>query len=59
MKWLDDAAKYLLIAGGLNWGTITFFNYNFVTALLGAGIAPIVGGAVGIAAVMEIVKLFK
>jgi len=62
MAILDTIALILVIVGGLNWGSIGLFDYNFVTALLGGPesmIADIVFIAVGIAALWCITLLFK
>lgn len=34
MKILKTLALILLIIGGLNWGSVGLFNYNFVAILL-------------------------
>jgi uncharacterized membrane protein YuzA (DUF378 family) len=57
---LDMVAKILLIVGGLNWG-LFIFGVNLVEIIsFGVGIiANIVYALVAIAAVIELVKLFK
>ena len=37
MKLLDVPAAIRLIVGGLNWGLVTFFNFDLVAAITGAG----------------------
>lgn len=46
---LKNLAGALLIIGGLNWGTVGLFQYNFVE-LLGVGVANIVYILVGLSA---------
>lgn len=36
MTWIDQTAGALLIAGGLNWGSIAFFSKNLVQSLVPA-----------------------
>ena len=57
---LDLIAKILLIVGGLNWG-LAIFNINLVTIISGgiATIANVVYALVGIAAIVELIKIFK
>jgi len=35
MKLLDIIGAVLLVLGGLNWGLVGFFDYNFITAIFG------------------------
>ncbi|MBA3757830.1 DUF378 domain-containing protein [Candidatus Saccharibacteria bacterium] len=53
MSFWDKASKLLLLAGGLNWGLIAFFDYNLVTDLFGSSedTVRIIYGAIGLAAV--------
>ncbi len=51
---LDWIALILLTIGGLAWGVIGVFNYDFVTGALGSVIAQIVFILVGISAIYEI-----
>ena len=37
MKTLHWVAVVLLIAGGLNWGLIGLFNYDFISSIFGLG----------------------
>ena len=57
---VDLMAKILLIVGGLNWGLV-IFGINLVTIIsFGvAAIANLVYALVAIAAVVELVKIFK
>ncbi len=55
MKALDIVAAILLVVGGLNWGLIGAFNFNFVTYALGTdSLAHIVYILVGLAAIYRI-----
>lgn len=56
MKWFDWILVVLLLAGGLNWGSIAFFGYDFVAQLFGMA-AMFVKGLVGVASVGSIVRL--
>ena len=53
---LDWIATVLLIVGGLNWGTIGFFDTNIVALLVGdmTTAARIIYGLVGLAALYSI-----
>ena len=57
MKAVSATALVLLVIGGINWGLVGFFNYNFVDMLLGEGtvLARIVYGLVGLSAMYIIV----
>jgi uncharacterized protein len=57
---VDLIAKILLIVGGLNWG-LFIFGINLVTIIsFGVSIlANIVYALVAIAAIVELVKIFK
>ncbi|HXS14599.1 MAG TPA: DUF378 domain-containing protein [Candidatus Saccharimonadales bacterium] len=35
MKWIHIVAFLLVVIGGLNWGLIGLFHFNFVTYLVG------------------------
>lgn len=58
---LDRIALILAIIGGLNWGSIGIFNFDFVQALLGQNtmLSRIVFTLVGLAAVWSISLLFR
>jgi uncharacterized membrane protein YuzA (DUF378 family) len=58
---LDRIALILAIVGGLNWGSIGIFNFDFVQALLGENtmLSRIVFTLVGLAAVWSISLLFR
>jgi uncharacterized membrane protein YuzA (DUF378 family) len=57
---LDYIAQILLIVGGLNWGSVSLFNYNFVEALFGdTGLTTIVYGLVGLSAVYAVYTVAK
>ncbi|MCL2538079.1 MAG: DUF378 domain-containing protein [Alphaproteobacteria bacterium] len=50
--------KPLLIFGGLNWGSIGFFNYDFIAAIFqNITLIRIVDGLIGLAAVAWIVLM--
>lgn len=51
----------LVVIGALNWGLVGFFHYNLVTALFGTTsyISRIVYGAIGLAAVVELLAAFR
>lgn len=38
MNFINKLSSILTIIGGLNWGSIGLFNFNFVTFLFGASI---------------------
>ncbi len=50
MKMLHMVAFVLVVAGGLNWGLVGFFDFNLVEALVG-GAANVVYMLVGVATV--------
>jgi len=56
MKKLDIIAFILLVIGGLNWGLIGLFSYNFIGAIFGMNffLAKTVFTLVGLSAVYEI-----
>ncbi len=58
---LDRIALILAIVGGLNWGSVGIFNFDFVQALLGQNsmLSRIVFTLVGLAAVWSISLLFR
>ena len=58
---LDRIALIHAIVGGLNWGSIGIFNFDFVSALLGQNtmLSRIVFTLVGLAAVWSISLLFR
>lgn len=49
-----------LLVGGLNWGLIGFFHFNFITFVFGdlTVIARIIYAIIGLAAVFAIVRCF-
>ena len=58
---LDRIALILAIVGGLNWGSIGIFNFDFVQAILGQNtmLSRIVFTLVGLAAVWSSSLLFR
>lgn len=62
MMIVDKIALILAIVGGLNWGSIGLFGFDFVAALCGGPasvISRIVYGLVGLAAIWCISLLFR
>ena len=62
MAILDTIALILVIVGGLNWGSIGIFGFDFVGGLFGgmeATLPRIIFTLVGIAALWCITLLFK
>jgi len=57
MKVIDIIAIVLLLIGGLNWGLIGLFEFNFVEAILGhfPVIVRIIYALVGLSAVYKII----
>ncbi len=60
MKPLDILAAILLVIGGLNWGLVTFANFDLVATITGAGafgnknvLGVVIYGLVGLAAVYQ------
>lgn len=51
---LDKLVLALVIIGGLNWGCIGLFGFDFVGALFGGQLARIIFSLVGIAALWSI-----
>lgn len=59
---LDNISLILVIIGALNWGSIGFFKYDFVSMLLGGSgtlLPRIVFAIVGLAGIYCITLLFK
>lgn len=58
---LDRIALILVIIGGLNWGSIGIFQFDFVQAIFGEGsvFARIIFALVGLAAIWCISLLFR
>ncbi len=58
---MDRIALILTIIGGLNWGSVGIFRFDFVQALLGEGsvLSRIVFVLVGLAAVWCVSLLFR
>lgn len=56
---IDWIATILVIIGGLNWGLVGVFNFNFVNWVFGSAyvIAQIIYIIVGVAALWMILKL--
>ncbi len=63
MSGLDWVVWILLFVGGLNWGTIGFFNYDFVSKWFGGGdmaatFPRIIFALVGLAALWSLISMF-
>jgi len=58
MSVLQRICLVLTIIGAINWGLVGFFQYDFVTALFGQGIARFIFAIVGIAGLINIGLLF-
>ncbi len=58
---VDKIVWVLLIIGGLNWGLVGFFHYDFVAHLFGEGTmyTRIVYDIVGVAAIYGIFSCYK
>ena len=61
MAVIDTIALILVIVGGINWGCIGLFDFNFVYALFGSGsiFSRTILILVGVAALWCITLLFK
>jgi uncharacterized membrane protein YuzA (DUF378 family) len=53
MKYVRIIAMLLVIIGALNWGSIAFFDVDFVSSIFG-GINRVIFGLVGLAGVYSI-----
>ena len=54
----NTVTEALTIVGGLNWGLISLFNFNLVTAIFGlTPITQIVYGVVGACALMCLLRM--
>lgn len=51
----------LVVVGGLNWGLVGFFDYNFVASVFGDGsmFTRIIYAAVGLAALYQVFCCFR
>lgn len=59
---LDNVSLILVIIGAVNWGSIGFFNYDFVSRLFGGAgtlLPKIIFALVGLAGIYCITILFK
>lgn len=62
MDFLDNLALTLVIIGAVNWGSIGFFGFDFVSAIFGGSgsvFSRIIFALVGIAGLWAIGLLFK
>lgn len=50
MNALDKTAYVLVVIGGLNWGLIGFFEWSLVDEIFSTGLARVIYGVVGVAA---------
>ena len=55
------AVSALVILGALNWGAVGFFEYNFVTQVLGDATtaARAIYGLIGVAGVIQVLRGVK
>ncbi len=59
---MDVIALILVIIGGLNWGSIGFFKYDFIAAMFGSqasSTSRVIFGLVGIAAIWCVTLVFR
>ena len=58
---LDRLALILVVIGAINWGSIGIFDFDFVSALFGAGsvLARLIFSVVGVAGLWCISLLFR
>lgn len=64
MKALTTLSIWLVIIGGLNWGLVGFFGYDFVAGVFGRGDAAailprVIYAIVGVAALIVLVAQFS
>lgn len=61
LTWLDWVCIILLIIGGLNWGLVGIFSFNFVTLITGNAtiIARIIYIIIGLSALYVIGAMLK
>ncbi len=59
MKKLDILIGALLVIGGLNWGLVGLFDYNFIETMFGelSMITRMIYGLVGLAAIYDILMI--
>lgn len=57
MNGLDKLSYVLVVIGGLNWGLIGFFKYSLVDKIFSEGLARVIYGAVGVAALWMLLKM--
>lgn len=55
----ENAALWLLVIGGLNWGLVGLAKYNLVEAFVPANFVPWVYGAVGVSSVFVAWKMWQ
>ena len=59
MKLLDVIAAVLLIIGGLNWGLVGLFEFDFVATIFGgadSGLTRLIYIVVGVSAVYQVIQ---
>lgn len=58
MRTLDVIAFVLLIAGGINWGLVGFFDFNLVEAVFGSFpvVVKVVYDVVGVSALYAVYR---
>lgn len=60
--WIDRISLALIIIGGLNWGVIGIFKYDFIAAICGGAattVSRVIYTIVGLAAIWCISLLFR
>jgi len=58
MNGLDKLAYVLVVIGGLNWGLIGFFEWSLVDEIFSTGLARVIYGVVGVAALYMVWQMF-
>jgi len=59
---MDVLALILVIIGGLNWGSIGFFKYDFIAAMFGGQattVSRVIFALVGIAAIWCVTLIYR
>lgn len=59
MTAVDKASWILIVIGGLNWGLIGFFNYDFIDRVFSINIARTIYAIVGLAAVYSLYRMIN
>ena len=59
MNLMSKVTYLLLVIGGLNWGLIGLFDYNLVESIFSSGLARVIYGAVGLAALYGVYSIVR